>query len=157
MNIMNLDVLLLLHTIFAYYCQYLHKLHNPRHMQINYIFGKELTASPGSGIFCGILFVPGLVTLFLSSPFSICRSWPLTADAEPPMRSANGLEMTLTFTVWEESQELHIHQHSLRTKQEANTTLERSANSMHSKIHSCVELDVRLWPAWLVFVVGFIL
>lgn len=46
------------------------------HMQINYIFGKELTALRGSGVFHGILFVPGLVTLFLSSPFSICRSWP---------------------------------------------------------------------------------
>ncbi len=101
--------------------QYL-KLHNQGHMQMNYIFGKEITALPGSAIFHRIVFVPGLVTLFLSSPFTICRSWPLTADAEPPMHSADGLEMTLTFTVWEESQELHIHLHSLGTKQEANTT-----------------------------------
>lgn len=59
----------------------IHHTHNQGHMQINYIFGKELTALCDSGVFHGILFVPGLVTLFLSSPFSICRSWPLTADA----------------------------------------------------------------------------
>ncbi len=53
--------------------QYL-KLHNQGHMQINYIFGKEITALPGSAIFHRIVFVPGLVTLFLSSPFTICRS-----------------------------------------------------------------------------------
>jgi len=48
------------------------------------------------------------------------------------MHGADGLEMTLTFTVWEESQELHIHQQSLGTKREANTTSEMSANTIHS-------------------------